>query len=135
MLNKNCPGNESLTIALTDLRYFSMKFTVEKSCNELPFLDIMGTKNSDNTISTDIYYKPTNAHRYLDFRSCHRHHTKVNVPFNLAQRICKIVSSTESRQHRLNELKSFLTSCFYPERLIDDAIKTAKENTLLLTLT
>ena len=23
MLNKNCPGNESLTIALTDLRYFS----------------------------------------------------------------------------------------------------------------
>ena len=24
MLNKNCPGNESLTIALTDLRYFSM---------------------------------------------------------------------------------------------------------------
>ena len=25
MLNKNCPGNESLTIALTDLRYFSMR--------------------------------------------------------------------------------------------------------------
>ena len=24
MLNKNCPGNESLTIALTDLRYFSI---------------------------------------------------------------------------------------------------------------
>ena len=23
MLNKNCPGNESLTIALTDPRYFS----------------------------------------------------------------------------------------------------------------
>ena len=28
MLNKNCPGNESLTIALTDLRYFS------KLCSE-----------------------------------------------------------------------------------------------------
>ena len=25
MLNGNCPGNESLTIALTDLRYFSMR--------------------------------------------------------------------------------------------------------------
>ena len=113
----------------------SIKFTVEKSCNELPFLDVMVIKNSDNTISTDIHYKPTNSHRSLDFRSCHPHHTKVNVPFNLAQRICKIVSDTESRQHRLNELKSFLTSCFYPERLIDDAMKTAKEKTFLPTLT
>ena len=30
MLNKNCPGNESLTIALTDLRYFSMKKFLER---------------------------------------------------------------------------------------------------------
>ena len=42
----------------------SIRFTVEKSCNELPFLDVMVIKNSDNTISTDIYYKPTNSHRY-----------------------------------------------------------------------
>ena len=105
----------------------SINFTVKRDCNKLPFLDIMVIKNSDNTISTDIFYKPTNSHRYLDFRSCHRHHTKVNVPFNLAQRICKIVSSTERRQYRLKELKSFLTSCFYPEKLIDEAIKSAKE--------
>ena len=105
----------------------SINFTVERDCNKLPFPDIVVIKNSDNTISTDIFYKPTNSHRYLDFRSCHRHHTKVNVPFNLAQRICKIVSSTARRQYRLKELKSFLTSCFYPEKLIDEAIKSAKE--------
>ena len=31
MLNKNCPGNESLTIALTDLRYFSMRSITDQN--------------------------------------------------------------------------------------------------------
>ena len=62
----------------------SITFTKEEDNKALPFLDIMVIKNHDNTIATDIFYKTTNSHRYLDFRSCHRHHTKVNVPFNLA---------------------------------------------------
>ena len=55
----------------------SITFTKEEDNKALPFLDIMIIKNHDNTIATDIFYKPTNSHRYLDFCSCHRHHTKV----------------------------------------------------------
>ena len=94
---------------------------------------IVVIKNHDNTIATDIY-KSTNSHRYLDFRSCHRHHTKVNVPFNLAQRICKIVSEEQRRDFRLEELKTFLISCYYPQELINQAINTAKDQNNSFTL-
>ena len=78
----------------------TIKFTKEDDTKELPFSDITVIKNHDNSITTDIFYKKTNSHRYLDFRSCHRHHTKVNVPYNLAQRICKIVSDNTRREYR-----------------------------------
>ena len=61
----------------------NIKFTMEKHTDKLPFLDIMVMKNENGTISTD--YKTTNTHRYLDFRSCHKHHVKINVPFNLSR--------------------------------------------------
>ena len=114
----------------------TIKFTKEDDTKELPFLDITVIKNHDNSITTDIFYKKTNSHRYLDFRSCHRHHTKVNVPYNLAQRICKIVSDNTRREYRLQELKGFLLSCYYPQRLIDPAIRNAKErnNSTILNL-
>ena len=57
------------------------KFTKEDDTKELPFLDITVIKDHDNSIARDIFYKKTNSHRYLDFCSCHRHHTKVNVPY------------------------------------------------------
>ena len=112
----------------------SITFTKEEDNKALPFLDIMVIKNHDNTIATDIFYKPTNSQRYLDFRSCHRHHTKVNVPFNLAQRICKIVSEEQRRDFRLEELKTFLISCYYPQELINQAINTAKDQNNSFTL-
>ena len=114
----------------------TIKFTKEDNTKELPFLDITVIKNHDNSITTDIFYKKTNSHRYLDFRSCHRHHTKVNVPYNSAQRMCKIVSDNTKREYRLQELKGFLLSCYYPQKLIDHAIRNAKErnNSTILNL-
>ena len=41
----------------------SITFTKEEDNKGLPFLDIMVIKNHDNTIATDIFYKPTNSHR------------------------------------------------------------------------
>ena len=114
----------------------TIKFTKEDDTKELPFLDITIIKNHDNSFTMDIFYKKTNSHRYLDFRSCHRHHTKVNIPYNLAQRICKIVSDNTRREYRLQELKGFLLYCYYPQKLIDHAIRNAKErkNSTILDL-
>ena len=81
----------------------SIQFTMEISEMSIPFLDIMITLE-DTEITTDLYYKPTNTHNYLDFLSCHPKHTKVNVPFSLASKIVTIVSDSEKRSERLNEL-------------------------------
>ena len=102
----------------------SIKFTIESSTTELPFLDILIIKKGDK-ITTDLYYKPTDTHQYLSFKSCHPSHTKRNIPFNLARRICTIVSEKKLQEKRLCELKTFLKRQLYPEDLIDSAIRNA----------
>lgn len=103
----------------------SIQFTMETDNNQLPFLDILVTK-ADNRITTDIYYKNTDTHQYLDFSSCHPSHTKRNIPFCLARRICTIVTEDGKRNERLNELRVFLKKQKYPDSLIDMGIDKAK---------
>ena len=104
----------------------NIRFTLETSENELPFLDILVTRDTNNRVITDIYYKPTDTKQYLDFHSCHPRHTKINVPYNLARRICAIVSNTELRNTRLNELQSHLLKRNYPVDVIKIGINKAK---------
>ena len=94
---------------------------MEKHTDKLPFLYIMVMKNEDGTISIDIFYKTTNMHHCLDFRSCHKHHVKIKVPFNLSRKLCLVVSDKDRLDHRLKELKGFL--------VIDEAISSAKDRT------
>ena len=89
----------------------------------------MVMKNEDGTISTDIFYKTTNTHCYLDFRSCHKHNVKINVPFNLSRKLCLVVSDKDRLDHRLKELKGFLLACHYQAKVIDEAISSAKDRT------
>ena len=101
-----------------------IKFTIEKNKYEMDFLDIL-LVNTEGKITTDIYYKPTNAHRYLDFFSNHPTHTKRNVPLTLAQRVCSLVREDNKRQHRLTELKEYLLECKYPISIINRGFKEA----------
>ncbi|XP_061194818.1 uncharacterized protein LOC133202982 [Saccostrea echinata] len=103
----------------------SIKFTVEKSGLELPFLDILIIKEGRKII-TDLYYKKTDSHQYLVFNSCHPSHVKRNIPFNMARRVCTIVIDETRRNSRLQELKTFLLRQKYPNDLIDVAIERAK---------
>lgn len=102
----------------------SIQFTKESSNIELPFLDIL-LKVKDNKILTDIYYKKTDSHQYLNFASCHPAHTKRNIPYCLARRICAIVVDSELRKIRLEELEKYLREQNYPLLLIKDGIKKA----------
>ena len=96
---------------------------------ELPFLDIL-LKISNNTIVTDIYYKKTDTHQYLNFESCHPAHTKRNIPYCMARRICAIVLDEQLRKLRLDELKIYLLQQKYPLQLIQNGINRACELTI-----
>lgn len=82
------------------------KFTLEKCSTEIPCLDALVNTKHDK-ISTDILYKSTNTHQYLHFGPSHPRHMKRAIPYNLARRICHIISYEERRNQCFNELKKF----------------------------
>jgi len=84
---------------------------------ELPVLDILIIKR-DQTIVTDIFYKITDFKQYLNFKSCHPKHTKINIPFSLARRICTIVFDKALLGKRLSELAKILLKRKYPKMLL-----------------
>ena len=92
---------------------------------EIAFLDIMVTLQN-NQVSTDIFYKPTDTHQYLHFRSCHPRHIKINLPYCMARRVCTIVDDETTKQQRLDELVNFFRNQKYPLQLIMAGIKKAK---------
>ena len=114
-----------------------LKFTIEYNDERLPFLDVLLIK-SNNRISTDIFFKETDSKQYLNFQSCHPKHTKTSIPYNLARRICTIVSDQSQKEKRLSELSNSLQKRNYPDTVISEGIKKAKSiprNTLLSTQT
>ena len=92
---------------MLDEIYPNIKFTKDTSEQELPFLDVL-VKERNTRITTNIYYKVTDTHYYLHFGSCHPHPNKTSIRYNLARRICTIVSEKDTRDIRLNELKTYL---------------------------
>ena len=84
-------------------------------------------------IITDIYI----LKKYHNFHSCHPKHTKTIIPYNLARRICTIVSDENTQQRRLSELHISLQKRNYRDTLIIEDFKkvTSILRNLLLTTT
>ena len=102
-----------------------IKYTWDKNSSRISFLDIL-VLLSDSKVTTDIYYKPTDTHHYLNFKSCHPRHIKNNLPYCMARRICTIVDEISVRDKRLKTLADFFTAQGYPEGLINSGIEKAK---------
>ena len=97
--------------------YPSITFTVEnpeivyenkKKVEILNFLDVKIILHQDNSVESDIHYKPMNTHNYLAYDSAHPDHTKKNIPYSLAERIIVFVSNPEKVIICLDELRQFL---------------------------
>ena len=116
----------SLTAITTFLNSLcdNLNFKLESFGQQVHFLDIF-ICNTDGTIQTDIFYKPTDSRQYLNFHSNHPGHVKRALPYNLKRRICTIVSNKTMQVKRLNELFQSLKKCNYPSALIEDGIKKA----------
>ena len=102
-----------------------LHFTMNIDKIKMPFLDILIKKKNDHLI-TDIYHKDTDGYNYVPFNSCHPHHTKTNIPYNLARRICTIVSDKTTQDTRLHEMSVTLQTKGYPKKIIKDSIAKAK---------
>ena len=65
--------------------HLEIKFTMEHSSKELPFLDIL-IKSLNGQIITDIKQKSTDTQKYLHFKSHHPKKSIKFIPYNLARR-------------------------------------------------
>lgn len=113
---------------LINFTYEVAKFTKNDTniIQTLNFLDVIVILDNHNSINTDVFYKATNSHEYLNYHSDHPNHTKNNVPYNLAKRIICFVSSPQQTENRLEELKSFLIKRDYPINIINKAFFNAR---------
>ena len=101
-----------------------LSFSLDQSGSKVSFLDV-DVEVKNNKVITDVHYKNTDSKRYLDFYSCHPRSTKNSVPYNLARRLCTIISERETLYARLNELEKFLSKCNYPANVINIGISKA----------
>ena len=90
------------------------------------FLAIIIYLSEGGQISTDIYYKNTNTHDYLDFNSHHPIHVKRNIPYTLAKRIIVFTTDDKKMESHLENLRKWLVKCNYPISVINKGIHNAR---------
>ena len=122
LLDKSVVKPEELLEVLNSINVY-IKFTMDYSDTEIPFLDILIKR--DSNIWMDLYHKPTDTQRYVPFNSNHPPHCKRNIPFTLARRICTIVENSDRKTTLLNKLRENLSQQLYPLNLINKGISKA----------
>lgn len=114
-------GDFNIVLNMLNNLDINLNFTSEQSDKGLSFLNLFIYKDN-KSIKSDIFYKDTDSHDYMPFRSCHPRHIKVNIPGNLARMICTIVEDPVRKEHRLQELRQWLCNGGYPRDLINTKI-------------
>ena len=109
-----------------------IKFTVERgklgqnNTYTITFLDIRIILHQDGRIETEIFYKTTNNHHYLEYDSFHPQHIKDNIPYGMAKKVIVFTSDPEKERAALERLKGWFMEKNYPMKVIDKAIHNAK---------
>ena len=103
----------------------TIKFTSEQSKQSIHFLDVTISINKNNTLSTDLYVKPTDTHQYLLSTSAHPKHTKQSIPYSLALRLRRICSEDETYKFRTKQLLQYLTKRGYKTKQTRKQIRLA----------
>ena len=77
----------------------SIKFTYEEETEgKLPFLDTLIVKKEDGTVKLLVYRKPTHTDQYLNYKSHHTLHQKLDVIRTLYNRKDNILTEEDDKQ-------------------------------------
>ncbi len=107
--------------------HHSIKFTAEKSKEQMPFLDtLVKVDKQTNTIYTELYTKDTDTHNYLSFDSCHPKHCKTGGPYGEFLRIRRNCTKLEDYdKHSLLRMQDYQRRG-YPENILTEARNKAR---------
>ena len=102
----------------------SIKFETDISNKEVHFLDVT-VKIEDGLISTSLYTKPTDAHNYLSYKSCHPRNCKKAIPYSQFLRVRRICSNTDDFVFHSRNLARYFLKADYPADLIQESFDKA----------
>jgi hypothetical protein len=111
----------------TDLNNYNphIKFTEEHSTKEINFLDVTIYKK-DNKLCSKLFTKPTDAHLYLRYDSCHPRHNRNSIPYSQFTRLKRIHTEDTAYNHSANKLELYLKNRRYPLKLIKQSREKAE---------
>ncbi|XP_055502484.1 uncharacterized protein LOC129703804 [Leucoraja erinacea] len=123
----DCFGATSCTrTQLTDFIHFTtnfhpaLKYTWTISDTSPPFLDLTISIAGDRLL-TDLHYKPTDSHGYLDYTSSHPTFCKDPIPYSQFLRLRRICSTDEAFHTRTSEMSSLFRERGFPSSTINEA--------------
>ena len=103
----------------------AIKFTFELSFTEVNFLDI-NIQLSDGRLSTSVFYKPTDAHSYLDYESSHSLSTRNSIPYSQFLRLRRICSDETDFATQASLMMGFFIRRGYPMTVLRSSLERAK---------
>ncbi len=113
------------------VRINAINFTIEhEKDGQIAFLDTLISRHN-NSISINVYRKPTHTDRYLDYSSHHDNRHKISAATTLINRSLNLPSiSEEGKVRELNHVNEPLTANGYPQRLVSRLIQEQKSNSI-----
>jgi hypothetical protein len=108
-----------------------IRFTLEFEENsKINFLDTTLSRNkNDNEINVRWFRKETAANKLLNYNSCHQKSVKKNIVSNMASRIKNTTKNNIEQKEDIERLMQILRRSDYPEKEIQQLIKTTLSTT------
>ena len=103
----------------------TIKFTQESSPELIHFLDTTVHMESDGSIWTDLYTKPTDSHNYLNYQSAHPIHLKRSLPYSQLLRLRRICTHTKDFLKHSGMILFHFDRRGYPRDLLQKALDKA----------
>jgi hypothetical protein len=108
-------------------RNISIKFTFEMEHeNKIPFLDCLVTEETDGSLVTSVYRKPTCTDHYLNFDSHNPISTKAGIVGRLARRAAKISASHSALSQENKHLVEAFSANSYPTKFVRKNIQKSQ---------
>ena len=103
----------------------SIKFEADMSPTTVNFLDVKVHLSPQGDLSTRLYTKPTDAHNYLSYTSCHPPKCKDSIPYSQFLRLRRICSHNDDFTNEAREMAGHFHRAGYPKKLLQEAFDKA----------
>ncbi|KAL8576769.1 hypothetical protein ACOMHN_067667 [Nucella lapillus] len=105
----------------------ALQYTFDVSPTSVNFLDLtISIEPNRSTLSTSIFYKPTDSHSYLLFTSSHPPATKNSIPYSQFLRLKRICCNSSDFDEQALRMCAFFEERQYPRQTVQRALERAR---------